>query len=272
MKVAVVGHVEWVEFVEVDQVPAPGPDRPRTDSWAGPAGGGAVVAVQLLKLAGACDFYTALGDDELGRRSVERLARARARRCTSQWFGRRAARSRTSTGHGERTITTIGPEAAPARAASRSTATTRVFFVAGDVEALRSARGRRASSPRRRASSRRCSRAASTSTCSSAAAPTRASATTAASTSASSASPRARAAASRTAAVRARRRLPGRSRTPTAPATRSPPRSASRSARGDALDDALAPRGARGRRRRHRKGAVLGADHPLGVDKWGIVG
>ena len=29
VKVAVVGHVEWVEFVEVDHVPAPGPDRAR---------------------------------------------------------------------------------------------------------------------------------------------------------------------------------------------------------------------------------------------------
>ena len=45
-----------------------------TADWAEPAGGGAVIAAQLAKLAGACDFFTALGDDELGHRSLERLA------------------------------------------------------------------------------------------------------------------------------------------------------------------------------------------------------
>ena len=73
MKVAVVGHVEWTEFVEVDHVPAPGQIAHGLELWAGPAGGGSVVAAQLLKLAGACDFYTALGEDDAGRRSLERL-------------------------------------------------------------------------------------------------------------------------------------------------------------------------------------------------------
>ena len=64
MRLAVVGHVEWVEFVPVDRVPLAGEivhsDRP----WAEPAGGGAVAAVQLAKLAGSASFFTALGDDE----------------------------------------------------------------------------------------------------------------------------------------------------------------------------------------------------------------
>ena len=43
-------------------------------------------------------------------------------------------------------------------------------------------------------------------------------------------------------------------------------------ARGDSLPDALALAARGGRRRRHGKGAVLGANHALGVDRWGIVG
>ena len=39
-----------------------------------PAGGGGVIARQVARLAGRCEFFTALGDDELGRRAERRLA------------------------------------------------------------------------------------------------------------------------------------------------------------------------------------------------------
>ena len=68
MRLAVVGHVEFVETVEVDHVPAPGQIAHGLESWAEPAGGGSVVAAQVLKLNGSCTFHTALGEDELGRR------------------------------------------------------------------------------------------------------------------------------------------------------------------------------------------------------------
>ncbi|MCW5808134.1 MAG: ribokinase, partial [Deltaproteobacteria bacterium] len=67
MRVAVVGHVEWVEFLRVDHVPAAGDIVHARAELAVAAGGGAVAAVQLARWAGACTFYTALGDDELGR-------------------------------------------------------------------------------------------------------------------------------------------------------------------------------------------------------------
>ena len=73
MKVAVVGHVEWIEFARVDHVPAPGEIVQAEETWEEPGGGGAVAAVQLARLNGDCTFYTVLGDDELGRRSRERL-------------------------------------------------------------------------------------------------------------------------------------------------------------------------------------------------------
>ena len=113
MKLAVVGHVEYIEFVEVDHVPAPGQIAHGSDSWAEPGGGGAVAAAQVAKLNGNCTFFTALGDDDLGRRSAEGLAEL-GMDVRIQWFGttRRALvhvdRDR------ERTITTVGAKLLPA--------------------------------------------------------------------------------------------------------------------------------------------------------------
>src|SRR4051812_32934981 len=73
MKTAVVGHVEWMEFLEVERVPRAGEIVHARGSFTEPGGGGAVAAVQLARLAGECTFYTALGNDELGRRAKARL-------------------------------------------------------------------------------------------------------------------------------------------------------------------------------------------------------
>jgi ribokinase len=70
---AVVGHVEWIEFARVPHVPRPGEIVHATEWWEDAGGGGAVAAVQLAKLAGGAEFFTALADDERGRRSKERL-------------------------------------------------------------------------------------------------------------------------------------------------------------------------------------------------------
>ena len=60
MQVAVVGHVEWVEFARVDHVPAPGEIVHALETWEEPAGGGAVAAVQLASIGGSCLLFTAL--------------------------------------------------------------------------------------------------------------------------------------------------------------------------------------------------------------------
>src|SRR5262249_60119297 len=73
MNLAVVGHVEWVEFALVDHSPEPGEIVHALESWEEPAGGGAVAAVQLANLAGSCLLFTALADDDLGRRSRKEL-------------------------------------------------------------------------------------------------------------------------------------------------------------------------------------------------------
>src|SRR2546422_8917843 len=73
MNLAVVGHIEWVQFASVEEVPTPGDIVHALDTWEEPAGGGAVAAVQLARLAGRATLFTALGDDELGRRARRQL-------------------------------------------------------------------------------------------------------------------------------------------------------------------------------------------------------
>ena len=76
--VAVVGHVEWIEFARVPHVPSPGEIVHATEWWEDVGGGGAVAAVQLAKLAGGAEFFTALADDERGR-ALARAARGARR-------------------------------------------------------------------------------------------------------------------------------------------------------------------------------------------------
>ena len=68
------GHVEWVEFLAVDQLPRPGAIGHALRSLQEPAGGGAVVAVQMARLQQQpVQFFTALGRDSVGETCVKRL-------------------------------------------------------------------------------------------------------------------------------------------------------------------------------------------------------
>jgi ribokinase len=69
----VIGHIEWTHLVAVERVPPIGAIV-ESSSWMQlAAGGGCVAAVQLAKLTGKCDFFTAVGDDELGTRAVSQM-------------------------------------------------------------------------------------------------------------------------------------------------------------------------------------------------------
>ena len=145
MKLAVVGHVEWVEFLRVDHVPEAGEIVTVLESWSEPAGGGAVAAVQLAKLNGSALFFTALGDDELGRRAREELTSlgVTVHAVTLPEPQRRAFTYIDA--EGERTITVIGRKLTtsgeeaelPWEELSRCAG---VYFTGGDVGALRAAR------------------------------------------------------------------------------------------------------------------------------------
>src|SRR3954453_14190759 len=73
LRLAVVGHVEWAEFLRVPTLPAGGEIVHVTARWEVAAGGGAVTAVQLARLAGRATLITALGDDDLGHRAADEL-------------------------------------------------------------------------------------------------------------------------------------------------------------------------------------------------------
>jgi len=144
VRAAVVGHVEWVTFGRVDHVPAAGEIVHAEDVFEVPAGGGPVAAVQLLKLAGDCTFFTALGDDELGRRSLAELE-AMGLRVEAVSRPERQRRAFTHVDNtGERTITVIGERLGP-RASDPLPwevldEVDAVYFCAGDDDALRQAR------------------------------------------------------------------------------------------------------------------------------------
>jgi ribokinase len=144
VRVAVVGHVEWVEFVRGDHVPRPGEIVHATDGFVEPAGGGAVAAVQLARLAGSADLFTALGDDELAERSRERLGElgVRVHAAARDELTRRALTFVDA--QGERTITTIGDRLAPRGEDPLPwgdlAGTDGAYFTAGDADALRAAR------------------------------------------------------------------------------------------------------------------------------------
>ena len=138
MRCAVVGHVEWVEFARVPRMPAAGEIVHAERVWQEPAGGGAVVARQLALLAGRCELFTALGEDALGRESAQRLAELGID-VHVKWGGTTRRAWTHVDGAGERTITVLGDKLLPAGRLPLE-GYDLVFFVAGEPEALRSAR------------------------------------------------------------------------------------------------------------------------------------
>jgi ribokinase len=145
VRAAVVGHVEWIEFVAVEHVPRPGEIVAASDSWEQAGGGGAVAAVQFARLADSVLLYAVLGADELGRRSRAELTGRGIEMHSVVTDGAQRRGITYVDDTGERTITTIGPKLHPRghdtsypwHELSRCDA---VYFCAGDVDALIHAR------------------------------------------------------------------------------------------------------------------------------------
>ena len=142
--VAVVGHVEHVEFCVVDRLPRAGEIAHATHGFTEAAGGGAVAAVQLRKLAGEAAFFTALGNDD-NARHVERDLRAHG---VTVHAARRDRPHRRCFTHldrrGERTITVIGDRLLPRGDDPLPwddlAHYDAVYLTAGDADAVRKAR------------------------------------------------------------------------------------------------------------------------------------
>jgi ribokinase len=102
-----------VEFAPVEQVPRRGEIVQAGETWEEAGGGGSVAALQLARLAGAATFYTALGDDELGRRARSELE-AMGVRVVAAWRPEPQRRAFVYVdSEGERTITVIGRKLSP---------------------------------------------------------------------------------------------------------------------------------------------------------------
>jgi ribokinase len=143
-RIAVVGHVEWVQFLRVEHLPMPGEIR-RARRESTHAGGGAVVAAATLAELGAeVEFYGAVGSDALGDAAAAELTQ----RGITVHMARRTGPTREVItlldGEGERTILPIGeriqPEGADALDWDRLAQADAVYVTAGDEGALRHAR------------------------------------------------------------------------------------------------------------------------------------
>jgi ribokinase len=146
-RIAVVGHVEWVQFLRVDRLPAAG-EIQRAQRESTHAGGGAVVAAAALAEHGAdVDFYGAVGSDAIGDAAVRELT---ARGITVHAARRRGATREVLTlldRQGERTILPIGeriqPEGADPLDWHRLAGADAVYVTAADQSALERARAAR---------------------------------------------------------------------------------------------------------------------------------
>jgi ribokinase len=136
-RVAVVGHTEWLTFARVARLPAPGEIVHAGDVWEEAAGGGGVAAVQLARLAGGCDFFTATGEAA--------AADLRSRGVTVHNAERPTRRAFTHlTADGERTITVLGERVVPHGADplpwERLDGCDAVYYTGGDAAAAAHAR------------------------------------------------------------------------------------------------------------------------------------
>ncbi len=155
LRLAVVGHVEVVSFVRVEHLPRSGEILHASGHEQLPAGGGAVVAVQMARLTGRpVAFITALGRDREGERARQDLEDLGLEMHVA-WRDAPTRRAVTFTeATGERTITVIGERLAPAAGDDlgweQFPGCDGVFVTAADAPLLRRARAARvlAATPR----------------------------------------------------------------------------------------------------------------------------
>src|SRR5271166_2551055 len=158
LRLAVVGHVEWVDFIPIRRFPLRGEVIHAEGAFSRAAGGGGVAAVVLAEQLGAeVDFYCALGDDAHGHAAAEQLVE-RGVTLHVAWRADQPTRRAVTLleSEGERTIVTVGerlePQGDDDLGWDRLGQTDGVYFTAGDAGALTHARAARTlvASPRGR--------------------------------------------------------------------------------------------------------------------------
>jgi len=111
---AVVGHVEWMNFLKVDQLPQPGVISHSEKSLEYPAGGGSIIAKTLSELTlNQIHFFTALGNDDYGDRCFKILSNM-GMNLHVAWRDKPTRRGFSMIdNHRERAITVIGERLSP---------------------------------------------------------------------------------------------------------------------------------------------------------------
>lgn len=146
LRLAVVGHVEWVDFIPVKRMPRQGEVvHAEGAAPARAAGGGGVVAGVLAELGAHVDFFCALGDDTHGHAAADQLE-DRGVTMHVAWRPDQTTRRAVTLleDDGERTIVTVGERLEPLGSDGldweRLDASDGVYFTAGDLGALEHAR------------------------------------------------------------------------------------------------------------------------------------
>ena len=111
---AVVGHVEWINFLKVDQFPSPGTISHSKVSLEYPAGGGSIIAKKLSDLTlNQIHFFTSLGKDDYGDKCFKILSNMGIKLHVG-WRDKPTRRGFSMIdSQGERAITVIGERLAP---------------------------------------------------------------------------------------------------------------------------------------------------------------
>ncbi len=111
---AVVGHVEWINFLKVDQLPKPGVISHSEKSLEYPAGGGSIIAKILSDLTlNQIHFFTSLGNDDYGDKCFKILSNMGIKMHVA-WRDKPTRRGFSLIdSQGERAITVIGERLAP---------------------------------------------------------------------------------------------------------------------------------------------------------------
>jgi ribokinase len=143
-RVAVIGHIEWVDFLPVPHFPRHGQVIHAEGASQRPGGGGGVAAGVLAELGAEVEFFCALGDDATGRAALAQLEQ-RGVHMHVAWRAEPTRRAVTLLEpSGERTIVTIGdrlePQGSDDLEWDRLRETQSVYFTAGDSGALKHAR------------------------------------------------------------------------------------------------------------------------------------
>jgi ribokinase len=145
VKLAVVGHVEWVDFLVTPTLPVRGQILHVRSAHEAPGGGGAMGAFALRSLTGAAAFYCAVGDDHRAAQTVAGL-RATGLDVRAGVHAGLAQRRVVShlTDDGARAITVLGERLVPHGDDdlpwSDLAGYDGVFLTAGDAGAVRAAR------------------------------------------------------------------------------------------------------------------------------------